>query len=299
MKKTLVAALGAALLAGFASAQFIIDGSKDAAYPGSNQFQTTGTGFGDTTGSTVSTAGGSELDGVFAEFTPNTLNMLFTGNLENNSGNRLVLFFDYNGGSAGQNVLAGTNAVIGAMNGLTFDTGFAPDYALILNIANNGTLYVDSVTLPTGGNGVGSFLGGGTSGSNGVLNQDANGVNPAGLLASFNNSNVAGVTGSSAAGASAVTTGIELAIPTSLIGNVTYGTGVRVSAMITNGDGSYLSNQVLGGLPSGTANLETAGNVNFNNYAGNQYFAVPEPASMAAIGLGLVGLVARRRKRSA
>ena len=305
MTKTLIATLGAALLAGFASAQFTIDGTKDAAYPSTVTFQTAPTQFGDSNTGSIGNANGSELDGVFAQFTPGFLNIIFTGNLETNF-NHLNLFFDVDGTANGQNRLLGGSGSgsldrlgdDGTGNGLTFDAGFAPDYFLDINGGSDGTFFVDYAEIPTTGAGVSAFIGqtapGG--GGNGVL---TGGTNPMGLLAAVNNSNVGGVSGTAVNDPSSVTTGVEFAIPLAMIGNVNYGTGVRISALINGAGNGFYSNQTLGGLPDGTANLGEPRNVNLNNFAGNQFFAVPEPASMAAIGFGLLGLISRRRKKSA
>lgn len=310
MKKILVAALGAVTLAGAASAQFTIDGTRDAAYPGSNQFQTNPTAFGNSTSGNVGTSNGSELDGVFANIGTSSLNILFTGNLEtpNFSGNQNKFEFfidtDVNSNTVGQNRLRGDNPDVdfnglnrmgddGSGNGLTFDDGFSADY--YFSFSTDGTnLYANYATLLTGGGGTGGYLGAATVGGNGSLN----GGTSQGVLANINNSNVGGVDGSNVNDPSSVTTGLEIEIPLSLIGNVNYGSGFRVVAFINGGGHDYVSNQVLGGLPVGSSNLEDPRNVNFNRYAGNQYFAVPEPASMAAIGLGLFGIVARRRRAS-
>ena len=299
MKRTLIALLGAALTAGVANAQaFIIDGSKSGdAYPASDRFQTNTTGFGDSQTGTRIGGGGSELDGVFAQFTPGFLNIIFTGNLEAN-GNPIEIFFDTDNGATGQNtILANPDEPgLNAMTGLTFDAGFASNFYLTLNIVGNGDYFVNYATMPTGAAGAASFIGGGNIGGNGTL---TGGVNPMGLLANYDNSNIGGVTGNVAGGSVAdapnVTTGVEFAIPVGMIGNVSYASGVRISAFINGGGHSFLSNQVLGGLPVDSANLGGPANVNFANISGNQFFAVPEPASMAALALGF-GVLARRRR---
>ena len=300
MKRSLYAALGAALLSGVANAQFIIDGSKDAAYPASTTFQSNFTQFGDSTTGTRQGGGGSELDGLFAEFQPGFLNIIFTGNLETNN-NNLELFFDVDNGGMGQNTLRNDNADVdfnglNRMAGLTFDAGFNADFYLVLNINGDGTLNVNYATLPSAGAGTGGYLGSAQPTSNGVL---TGGTNPSGLLASYDNSNIGGVSGGNGGNTSdpsSVTTGIEFSIPTSLIGDVSYNTGVRITSFINGGGHGFVSNQTLGGLASGTENLGEPANVNFSNLAGNQFATVPEPASTAALALGLGGLLARRRR---
>ena len=79
----------------------------------------------------------------------------------------------------------------------------------------------------------------------------------AGVQVTLNNSNVAGVDGNSGAtsgeSGAGVTTGVEVAIPLSQIGNPTG--AVRIFGYIAGGDGTYMSNQVFGGLPAGYGNL--------------------------------------------
>jgi hypothetical protein len=46
---------------------------------------------------------------------------------------------------------------------------------------------------------------------------------------------------------------------------------IRIAGFINNGGHTFLSNQVLGGLPDGTGNLGSPQGVNFANIPGNQY----------------------------
>jgi len=92
------------------------------------------------------------------------------------------------------------------------------------------------------------------------------------------------------------------------VGNPSAGSIIRISAMIDNGDHNYLSNQLLGGLVPPQGNLGgdgsggftgTLSGVNLNQFSGLQYFTieVPEPSSIALLGLAL-GLFATARRKS-
>ena len=117
------------------------------------------------------------------------------------------------------------------------------------------------------------------------------------------------MTGSTANSADvlAVTTGMEFSIALADLGNPAPGDTIKIAAFINNGDHNYLSNQILGSLPSGQGNLGgdgsgnftgTLGGVNFNNFAGAQYFTinVPEPAALALASIPAL-LLRRSRRR--
>ena len=98
------------------------------------------------------------------------------------------------------------------------------------------------------------------------------------------------------AAANAVGTGLELSIPLSLLGDPTG--PIEVLAAINGGGDTYLSNQLLPGLPVSSGNLGAA-TFNFGSTPG-QYFTVPTPEpSTLALGTlaGLAGLVAFRRRK--
>ena len=66
-----------------------------------------------------------------------------------------------------------------------------------------------------------------------------------------------------------VNKGVELAIPMSALGNPTG--AIRLAGFINGSGHDFLSNQVIGGLPTNTGNLGEPRSMNFNTPAGNQY----------------------------
>jgi hypothetical protein len=71
-----------------------------------------------------------------------------------------------------------------------------------------------------------------------------------------------------------------------------------VAAFINGSSQDFLSNQVLGFLPAGTANLGEPRNVNFNNLAGEQFFVViPEPSSLSLLCVGVAAAALRRPRK--
>lgn len=293
-------AIGALALATAAAQAQTIDGTVDGSYGAALFTQTIQTGFGDSNTGAADVANGSEIDGFYGQISGGKLSGVITGNLESNY-NHLAIFIDT--GSGGYNTLPSDNAFTGdfgffnSLSGTKFDSGFNASYAIdIRNGGNSGndtaptTLYADVAQLGSTGT---AYLDGvnatGAAGTAHVIN-DASGISIA-----LNNSNVAGVTGGTAAASGAgVLTGAEFSIPLNLLGNPTG--PIRIAAFVTGGN--YVSNQVIGGLPVGTDNLGNTP-IDFSGIAGNQFAtvqAVPEPTTMAALALG-VGAFIRRRKR--
>ncbi len=100
-------------------------------------------------------------------------------------------------------------------------------------------------------------------------------VNTDALRMSLDNSNVLGVTGttSSDAAARAVSTGWEYEFRLDELG-WDHSSPIRLAGWITDGGHGYMSNQVIGGLPAGAANMAEVRAIDFNAVAGTQYITL-------------------------
>ncbi|HEV8379589.1 MAG TPA: PEP-CTERM sorting domain-containing protein [Tepidisphaeraceae bacterium] len=321
------------LTAGSALAQIAVDGSRDVGYGAPKAVQAVQTGFGDA--NPPGSLAGSELDAGYATIAGGRLYILLTGNHEPNF-NKLEVFIDSKAG--GENTLSGTpqydffngsSWISQNLVGLTFDTAFTADYHLFSRWGSGtGTYNVDFVNRQGGGSAmvpgstgasanavglvaVGSITAGnvGTNASGTALTQN--------LDFAINDNNSAGVSGGTAAAnmsdAAAVLTGMEFSIALADLGNPAPGSTIKISAMINNGDHNYLSNQILGPLAPPQGNLGgdggggfigTLAGVNFNQFAGPQYFEVtvpvPEPSTIGLFAVVMALFSARaacRRRR--
>lgn len=279
----------------------------------------------------VDWAYGSELNNIrtFIDVPNNRLHLFIAGNMEVNF-NKLQLFFDVAPG--GQSVILDSNVDIAfnAVNnqaGVTFDTGFEPDYWMDVNTGvdggtNTDVRFADATMLRTNGvqldpffgviTDYGSFFGGDLAvldfsgprldfqdGSLGglfsefaprlVSDEAFTGVVPTGIAGliqvAFNNSNVGGVTETTAdaSAVNAVNTGIEISIDLDELG-WDGSQDILLAGWITNGGFDFYSNQVIGGLPTGSDNLgsrDTDGDgvadFDFNTVAGDQFINLSNP----------------------
>ncbi len=276
---SIVAALAVvpfALVSSASSQSPVVDGTLDAVYvPASDlSTQSVTTGFGDSTLGVVDAANGSELDGLHAVVNGGVLYLFLGGNLESNF-NKLELFIDCRSG--GQNRLPGNNPDVdynalnrmgddGSGNGLTFDTCFSADFYLTTTCGGTPiAMYANIAQLLTDGGGTGAYIGTGTPGSVAIDNAEF------GVKVAINNSNVAGVGGGSSSGAG-VSTGIEIAIPLTLLGyDAATQKNIKICAAINGGGHDYLSNQFLAPLAPLSNNLAEPRNVNLSVIDGNQY----------------------------
>lgn len=289
MISAIVAAAGATAMAQ--------DGSNIQADAAANSLallgvQDTPTGFGNAVGGGQDSAGGSEVNAMWGTISGGKLLLSVTGNLEANF-NKLWIFFDAVAG--GENTLLNDNVdggfgEINNMAGLTFDTGFEPDHFLRMEVGGGfGGIRFGDLIDNTGGD-VWTFNGTGDL-------PLATGVGGFGIVSGWNNANILGVDGASAAGALTADLGWEFEIDLMAAFGIADASAIGVSVILSNDNGGFLSNQVLGETGVGGAgNLGGGAGVNFNQYLGNQFaVVVPTPGAFALLGLG--GLAAARRRR--
>ncbi|MBU0640990.1 MAG: hypothetical protein KKB50_19175 [Planctomycetes bacterium] len=272
-----------------------IDGSCEQIYE-RVILQDTQTGFGDAIQGLVDFAYGSELDGASARIANGRLYLCLAGNLESNF-NKAEFFFDTRAG--GQNKLLGAenpDVDYGALqrmgddgtgNGLTFDTGFEPDFWVSVTGGNNpyqlyvnyAELYVDEFNP-----GVGYYLGQGRAADKthgGLLDRDLGGsTDPYGFLCTLDNSNVEGVAGGFGLSTAPenpedVMTGIEISIPLEAIGITGEIESLMVCAFVNGGGHDWISNQVLGPVSAyGGDNFGEPRLVDFQTVPGDQWFLI-------------------------
>lgn len=287
----LLVGLAGLSVAGVASAA-TIDGTKDASYGAALAVQTVQTQFGDNA---------SEWNAGYATIDAGKLNLMLTGNLENNF-NKLSIWIDSTAGGQSTFTSAG-NDDSNRMNGLVFDTPFTADYHLIAR-RGGSKLDLDFADLGAGTFTFHEDVFGGSDAGSGVT---GTGVNSVGIGVAYDGSNTAGILGGTGAAdataALAVNTGLEIQIDLADLGY----TGGNINIMVgQNGSGhDFFSNQFLGGLQAPQSNLggDGLGNftgtaaIDFTTFAGDQFFTVPEPATAALLGLG--GLAMLRRRQTA
>lgn len=318
MKYFITFILGALLAMTPAALAVTIDGVAESQYGSAIATQAIGTVAGDNNYGNQGIANGSELDAGYGFISNGVLYLVMAGNFNSlptidggtSPNDYLNLFFMTGPGgdhTLGTNYTATYNGRINTMGvgangtdpgapGLTFDAGFAANYWIGVNVGldepqNPGnTMFVDYQVVCA--NCPSAFFGSVAS-TNVPPIVLTNVYFGATVQVALNNSNTAGVDGTAcdtnslgaaqSTGAAAVTTGVELAIPLSVIGSPTG--QVVVCAFLTDKYFSTMYNQVLGPV-SGTppycqSFLGTAGSpatTDLGSYPGQHTFTIPVPA---------------------
>ncbi|MGJ8726330.1 MAG: hypothetical protein ACSHYB_17410 [Roseibacillus sp.] len=239
----------------------------------------------------------SELNAAYAGVQNGKLFLMLTGNIEGNF-NKLNIFIDSTSAVSTNVLTAAGNDGSGVMNGLTFDTGFAPDYHLIVRrgFGSTNQLDMDISNLATGQ--FASFndiFGGSQEGfaDTGTPNSGALTPNPIGV--GYFNLNQAGITGGTGAAdpvaAQAVRAGFEVCIDLADIGSPSGG-NIKAMAFVTNSNLTFTSNQFLGSLPEdlngvgvGTPNLSQTDVIDLSAISDDQCFTINVPTQNSGISI--------------
>lgn len=217
-----------------------------------------------------------------------------TGSIEAPPGNGIVLFFDMSpqrGVSQIPDTLAGAAWRIRNMHGLTFDSGFLPEYALCVSLEQNPTplnAWVDLSDLVEDSN---------------VYWGQMTGLNTAFGTVSNNGARVA-LYNQTAAGSSLSVTGtfangLELRIPFEHLGGQVE--GCFVQAILISQDGTWSANQSLPPINNATGPHAVSGLTSNKNYSlvpGKQHIlvGVPEPSTPFVVILGAYMMVRRKTR---
>jgi hypothetical protein len=294
--------------------------------------QDTPTGYGDTDGVMFF---GSELDAIYGNLIPGGIELALTGNIEDGTGNSIVIFLDVRAGGAVDTILGGGYGQLGSFGGQRtddwgndvdggpgvtntaggssiLDPGFDPDISIEIN-AGDGfgnyhiniidmTLLNDDINITDVDQFLGSNLLGGGAVTQTYTRDDGDTAKGSGgmITHALDNSNTGGVTTSDASDPTSASTGLEMLLSSDFL-QVDPGHKIRILAFITNPSGEFLSNQFLPGL-GGVANLDNPGGLggvplfDAREFAGDQFVClVPEPT---AVVLCLMSGIALRRVRS-
>jgi PEP-CTERM motif len=288
-----VSALAIVAMAGSAQAAQTDGSIAGDPYGAALAVQTNETSFGDNL---------SELNAGYGYVAGGKLYLAITGQVESNF-NKMEIWID--AGPGGQSVFASAgNDGASNMDGLIFDTAFTPETHIIVRNGFDGGLAQNKFDLDFANLGAGtvttqeSIFGNSLTGADGIVSAGPATIND--IIVGYDNSNILGVGGGGNAGvpadqaaAAAVQTGLELVIDLADLGYVA-GSPIRVSAVVNSGDHGFASNQILGGLPIPSGHLTGLSGVDLSAIAGDQFFTIPEPASMALLGLGGLAMLRRR-----
>lgn len=254
----------------------------------------------------------NKLDAIYAKvLADGSVRILITGNMNNGSEGYVSLLDNGRGGG-----LASVDPVTGAgtakdwrgaktyrlgaqfnsSGALIPDSGsvFAPGFNPRLALSNNtsgGSYYNNAIELfkPSGDGGADYYLGSGTprtstsTGPATPVTQNYNYYNTAEMnatvVSALDNTNTINFADGSP---TANTTGFEYELNPAFL-RLAPGTSMKIFVYLIGGDGAFMSNQTLPGLPSGTGNLGNGDSngrrFNWNNFPSTTYVTVAPPTS--------------------
>jgi len=244
---------------------------------------TTATAYG---GRATVPANGTQLDSMYAQFDIDKLFVGVCGNIITGNGDIVFCVLIDGDYSTGTNIMplvnAGSPPKMQRLEGMTFDSDFTPDKAILFSVNALNEYWVNFYDI----NGNSEIYWGDKTEWENILDpfqrvyhMNSNYVN----IVAFNDSNIAGTP-------DAATTGLEFMLDIDTIGYQIGQGSVRLQAIMYNHEITIdnVINQSLPGINGDSLGYGTASNVNYNAVAGNQYIevnAIPEPGIIWIIGL--------------
>ena len=241
---------------------------------------------------------GAQLEQIFAYCENDKLFIGVSGNMTTGTGDRVLGLFidsDYNVGSnVMPEVTAGSPAKLQNLAGMTFDSDFTPDKAILLSINSPADCWVNVYHIDSNSD----WYWGNKTEKTDIFNPFQRIVNErdglAGDIVAFNDLNTA-------TSPENATTGIECALDAETIyfGLAPAQDTLRVQAIIYDWNTTNVANQSLPGIDGDSSGFGVASNVNYEVVSGKQYIEVcapiPEPGIIWIIGLLNFWIIVRKK----
>jgi len=239
---------------------------------------------------------GAELEQLFAYCEERHLYVGVSGNLTTGIGERTIGVFIDSDYSVGSNVMpvitAGSPAKLENLAGMTFDSDFTPDKAILISINTPADCWVNVYHIDSNSD----WYWGDKTESTNIFNPFQRIVNErdglAGDIVAFNDLNTA-------PNPEEADTGVEyyLDMDTIYFGLTPTQNTVRVQAILFNWQTTNVANQSLPGINGDASGFGLASAVNYENVPGKQYIEVcapvPEPGIIMIMSLMVISALRR------